>query len=232
MDYDARTVLHIGFHKTGTSSIQAFLGRNRAELLLEDYQFYRGDPAADNHVELHGAAMRPGRLSTFRHLHAGRLGFDDAYRAAVAGRLAAFAADARGRRLLFSAEGLSLLRHDDEVTWLRDQLPGPVQIIAALRAPHAYRDSYIAELGRIALPLPPPAVDDFHYIAPDSWLWDYETRLAPWRRVFGAEAVKVLDYDAETARHGSMVPAFLEVLGVKDRFTPDTWEDIFLNRRG
>ncbi|MFG1428229.1 hypothetical protein [Roseixanthobacter glucoisosaccharinicivorans] len=226
----AGSIVHIGFHKTGTTSIQHVLDGARDALLQAGCAFYSGRHFADNHVELHAAAMRLHRPSTFR-LGSG-LVFDETYRRTVAQELAAFGAAHTGRACLFSAEGVCLLRHGDEVAWLRNALPQPVRIIACLREKAAYRASYRAQLERVR-DLWGGAIqrEEYNYTEDDSWLWDYDARLAPFREGFGSDSVTVLDYDALTAAHGSIVPGFLEAIGLGDALPPQAWAGLFLNTR-
>ncbi|MFG1395603.1 hypothetical protein [Roseixanthobacter pseudopolyaromaticivorans] len=224
------SIVHIGFHKTGTNSIQHVLGYGRDDLLRAGWVYYTGRHLINNHVELHAAAMRPGRISTFR-LESG-LVFDEAYRSAVEQDLLALRVAHVGRTCLFSAEGICLLRYRDEVAWLRDVLPQPVRIVACLREKTAFMASYRAQLqrsrhlwGDVIRP------DEYHYTADDSWLWDYEARLAPFREVLGDDAVTVLDYDALTAAEGTIVPGFLRAIGMRDVLPPEAWSGLFLNVR-
>ncbi|MFG1422280.1 hypothetical protein [Roseixanthobacter liquoris] len=224
------SIVHIGFHKTGTNSIQHVLGHGREALLRAGCAYFSGRHLVDNHVELHAAAMRPHRPSTFR-LGSG-LVFDESYRASVAQELAAFGASHAGRICLFSAEGLCLLRHEDEIVWLRDVLPQPVRIIACLREKTAYMASYRAQLERVrSLWGGVIQREEYNYTEDDSWLWDYEARLAPFRQVFGTDSVMVLDYDSITETQGSIVPGFLDCLGLRDALPPEAWAGLFLNAR-
>lgn len=226
----AGSIVHIGFHKTGTTSIQQVLGRGREALLQAGCAYYIGRHMADNHVELHAAAMRPHRPSTFR-LGSG-LVFGETYRQTVARELAAFGAVHAGQTCLFSAEGVCLLRHGDEVAWLRDALPQPVRIIACLREKAAYMASYRAQLEKVRhLWGGVIQRDEYNYTEDDSWLWDYDSRLAPFRDVFGSDCVTVLDYDAVTEAQGSIVPGFLEAIGLRDVLPPQAWAGLFLNVR-
>jgi hypothetical protein len=226
----AGSIVHIGFHKTGTTSIQHVLGCGREALLQAGCAYYAGRHMADNHVELHAAAMRPHRPSTFR-LGSG-LVFDETYRRTVARELASFGVAHAGQTCLFSAEGVCLLRHEDEVAWLRDALPRPVRIIACLREKAAYMASYRAQLEKVRHMWGGIIQrDEYNYMEDDSWLWDYDARLAPFRAAFGSEQVTVLDFDAVTKAQGSIVPGFLESIGLRDALSTQAWAGLFLNSR-
>lgn len=63
-----KSIVHIGTHKTGTTSIQNFLWQRREWLRDHGYAFYQGMHIGDNHAELHASAMRAHRNSPFRHV--------------------------------------------------------------------------------------------------------------------------------------------------------------------
>lgn len=223
------SILHIGLHKTGSSSIQAFLSLQRDLLHSNGLNFYTGmhDPA--NHVELHVAAMRPDRYSTFK-LKTGLSGtreYRDAVRTHILAQQQAYPAET----LVFSGEGTSLLAHADELRSLHELLPQPVRVVAYLRNPQDYVASHRSQL----------AGSGFGYLADDpasilflgegTWLTDYEARLKEFRLVFGPENVLTFDYDAEVRERGSVVPSFIErVLCIEDVPTA-TWEELYLNKR-
>lgn len=224
-----RSVVHIGFHKTGTTSIQHFLAANSAKLKQLGVAFYEGQHLSNNHVELHLAAMRPERTSPFKLLR--NIDCDEIYRAATIARIGDFAECHRGRILLFSAEGISLLRYEDEVAYLREMIPGPVKIVAYLRNPAQYLASYTDQLLKMGIRPDRSDRDSFAYVRGDSWLLDYDARLRPFRRVFGARQVDVIDYDLESTKRESVIPSLLDTIGVRAHFSVDDWSGMYLNQR-
>lgn len=222
-------VLHVGIHKTGSTSIQSFLNANRERLRACDIDFYEGHHIASNHVELHAAAMREDRSSPFKLDN--DLTVDAAYRSATAARLNDQLARSTSPRILFSAEGLSYLRHPDEMARLKALLPGDdIRIIFYVRDRNTFLSSYRGEMERHRL----PAVidrDSFAYVADDSWLADFNTRIDAFRSAFGRASVTVVDYDREMRRTGNIIPSFLRSIGVEGAFEQDSWSDIFKNRR-
>lgn len=207
-----QTIIHAGFHKTGTTSLQAFLRSHRAVLKRASTAFYKGMFRDGNHVELHAYAMRAERPSGFKARNALRV--DEAFRDRVARSVRNFLRKNRDRNALFSNEGVSLLRYPDEFERLaalfdRRQL----RFVFVRREPERWWTSYrnqVASLG-LGSDLPP---DHFANVEPDSWLRDLDARLGAFRAHFGAEAVSVVDYDAAMAAQGNVIPALCDALGI------------------
>lgn len=222
-----RCIVHIGFHKTGTTSIQHFLRTKREKLGGLGIHFFAGAHFDGNHVELHAATMRPDRTSTFR-VKSG-LTFGDEYYRRTADRIAGFVQKTGNETALFSAEGLSLLCHADETERLAGMLPADVSIVAYLRNREDYLRSHARQIARSGQAQAHDKASHA-YFGPDSWLVDYEYRLSAYRATFGAPNVHVVDYDEAVARDGSVIPSFLRLLGVSDVFAAKDWRDIRLNR--
>lgn len=65
-----KVFLHIGPHKTGTTTIQTFLRRNTAELLRLGYHYPCTNPSIDNHHDLAIGLRSPSLLGkTIRRIH-------------------------------------------------------------------------------------------------------------------------------------------------------------------
>lgn len=222
-----RVVLHIGTHKTGSTSLQYFLDRERDKLWDCGIAYFQGRHIRDNHVELHAAAMRPDRPSPFK-LDTG-LVVDADYVASVRRALRDFV-DAAGDRLcVFSAEGMSYLRYMDEVSTLKSFFPdADIDILVYLRERESYRRSHQSQFDRrvAAGRLIDPSFAD---LGPGSWLLDYEARLRPFKTVFGEAHVHVVDFDAARVSDGSVIPSCLRFLGVDHHFAPVDWRSIALN---
>ncbi|HET6377253.1 MAG TPA: hypothetical protein VFG05_02935 [Methylocella sp.] len=222
-----QSVVHIGFHRTGSTSIQAFCWRFRRRLAKLGIAMYEGWHRPANHVELHVGAMRPERMTPFK-FKAGLNG-GPSYRRMVEQRLSRFIGSASQDKFLFSAEGLSYLREEDELAWLRNILPGKAVIVACLRDPAEYLRSYRLALMRhgIAESSDP---DSIAYTRAGSWLLDYPARIEPFRMAFGPENVILIDYGKEVYKSGTIIPSFLRVLGVENDFCDQDWSAFFLNR--
>ena len=210
--------VHIGFHKTGSTSIQHFLLSNRKRLSDLGICFYNGRHIHENHVELHASTMRAGRESTFRSKSG--LTFDKTYLDETRAQVSTFIDSINHGTALFSAEGLSLLRHVDEVALLASMLPANTQIIAYTRNIDDDRRSHIQQFEKSGIELSDDP-DCYTYMTDDSWMLDYDLRLPPYRQQFGHENVHVIDYDKVFAVEQGVIPSFLSTLGIRDKFNED-----------
>jgi hypothetical protein len=208
-------VLHIGTHKTGSTSLQKFLLDNAMLLGRHGIGLYRGQFRVANHVELHLAAMRYDRDSFAKLRLSKNTTVDADFSKRVGMRVRRFVETCRSPRVLFTSEGLSLLRHDDEIDRLRtilDAANAEVSIVLYLRNKDDFLRSYIHQLHKVATRT---AATDFWsalYVEPDTWLTDYDSLIAAYERGFGAKSVITIDYDAEMRQVGNIIPSFLNVL--------------------
>lgn len=206
---EPKVVLHIGFSKTGTTSIQHWLRDH--EGLLSEYgvRFPRGWLRLNNHFELPLTLMRPDRMMHGRTR--GDEWRDPKWRSSVLQQVYDDVQAHSNEVTILSAEVLSQLRYDDEVLPLR-LLLGDAQVVAYLRN----KDDYLASLAaHYCKPGMPGLSDDpeaYNHVTPDSWVADYDALLAPWRACFSR--VATIDYDAVTAFEGSVIPSFLRSLGL------------------
>jgi len=205
-----RAIVHIGTHRTGTTSLQGFLGAaDRTLLRPQGFRYYTGVHQGAGHVELHMAAMREGRSSPARR------SFRPIPKSTVTARVQAFLALAGKDTSVFSGEGLSYLRHLDEIEALKEVFIGAdVRIVLYLREKQSFLRSYRAFLEHANL----RTHDDpqsFGYAEDDTWLLDYDALVAAYERGFGRRNVTVLKYEREVARHGGVVGSFLAAIGVQ-----------------
>lgn len=222
-----KCIIHIGFHKTGSSSIQHFLKINRDRLKTHGYWFYSGEHIDGNHVELHAASMRRERSSTFKLKS--EFEFDEQYFLNTKARLREFIARVGENSAIFSADSLSLLRYADETDCLASMLPRDVSIIAFLRNRQDYRRSHSSQLKRAGFRNVTDK-DSHAYMEEDSWMFDYELRLKSYRETFGLENVHIVDYDEACDRDGSIIPSLLSLLNLERSFASEDWQDIRLNQ--
>jgi hypothetical protein len=220
-------VLHVGLHKTGTTSLQAFLASNRLKLERLGFAYYKGLHSPDNHVDLHAVPIRPEQGSPFlANNPTARSKIADAE---VRQHISALCERERDRVKIFSNEGISYLKYRDEVEALRALFPDEdVRVVIYLRDPQEYLASYRVEMKKHKMPevIRP---DSFAYTEDDTWLIDYEGRLRAFREIF--PAFHAIDYDAEVRQCGSVIPSFLRLLGIEHEFARDEWVGFWLNRR-
>jgi hypothetical protein len=222
-----RIVVHAGFHKTGTTSIQSFLSKNRhtlkskADIFFPMGRFYNG-----NHDELSGACLRRERETGFkiRTKYDGTAEFNT-----LQFILDDFAKNLSESTMLFSSEGVSYLRYADEIEKLDRLLPAAERHFIFYRRNAAdWQRSFQAE---VAWAGEPKDRDAWNYVADDSWLLRFDERIDAFRKVFGPDAVTVIDYDASVAADRSVIPSFLRALNIADYFEPWQWQDIWDNSR-
>lgn len=223
-------VLHVGTHKTGSTSLQHFLHDHRDGLLAASGIAYPpGLVIPSSHAELPLVAIRPDLMWP------ARLRFpetrDPRWLAVAATRIRAHLDSAPHPVTVLSHEDLSYLRFDEEAATLRSALGArPVHVVVFLRDPAAFLFSYRAQLAATGFP-PSDDPSSFAYAAPGSWLADFDALTDAYRRGFGADSVTVLDYDAALEVDGSAIPAFTDLLGI-DRSSLPPLDRYFLNRAG
>jgi len=202
------SIVHIGLHKTGTTSIQHFLQMKRDRLEQLGFHFYKGMHIDGNHVELHAAAMRSDRTSTFKMKS--NLVFDEAYLKMTSDRVREFLGKVESGSTIFSAEGLSLLRHLDETERLASILPDEVSIIVYCRNPTDYLRSHANQLRKSGI-ADTTEKTSHAYMEADTWMADYDLRLMSFRKTFGQDNVHVIDYDEVCGRDGGVIPSRIQL---------------------
>jgi len=225
---EKRIVIHVGVHKTGSTSIQEFLRAHRTTLHELGTDFYLGVHFPSNHVELHTATMRVDRASPFKLDRDLRV--DEAYRQQVKERVSTYVRNTTCQCVVFSAEGLSYLRYQDEMERLKAMFPeGRIEIVMYIRDARSFLASYRKEMKKHVMPEVIDK-DSFAYTGEDSWLVDFDSRLSAFRGTFGAQNVRSLDYDEELRSARNIIPSFLRVLEIETYFQPQDWRGFFLNR--
>ncbi len=225
-----RILLHIGNHKTGTTSIQQFCRDENPRLLERVGAFYPpGFLIPLIHSDLPLLSMRaerewPASLKFPQTRNADWL-------ASAHRHVRSQIEESQATTLVYSHEDLSFVRFDDEVGRLRELLGGTeVRVVVFLRDKHAFLDSYRTQLRSMGLPLSSDP-NSFANVDDDSWLTDYDALVDVYARGFGAQNVEVIDYDATVERDGSVVPAFAALLGISKDSLPPLGR-YFLNRSG
>jgi len=193
-------LLHIGTHKTGTTSIQAFL---REELGAPTFPV--GLYLPDNHIECVVAWARPQLFYLPPDTNV-------SMRKQAATERLERELGSSAPTLVYSCETLSLMREPAELQRVRAACGDrELHVVLYTRSPDAFLPSYAftrALLG--AKPSSDP--DSVDYVEADSWLVDYAPRIALWQRY--ADRVTVMDYDEVCARDGSVIPSFAALVGV------------------
>ncbi|MCP5093878.1 MAG: hypothetical protein GY949_23485 [Gammaproteobacteria bacterium] len=205
-------ILHIGMHKTGSSSIQRTLvGWQSEHLVYADL----GKPNPANHSAalstLFGADdtaqdlhRRDGRsLEDIARLRSHwRTGFDRVL------------ADPARRDVIFSAEALSIWYLERSIVEaLHSALSaafGRIRVIAYIRPPVSFMQSIFQQYIKGGL-------DE---LLPDLLYPRYQARLEKWIEVFGSDAVELIRFSPETLVGGGAVTDFAARTGVDLSGTP------------
>jgi hypothetical protein len=207
-------VLHIGTGKTGTSSIQYFMRRNRARLgqlgLL-----YPKAPGQTRHARL-GLFIQPDEAL------AGR----PAWRRQGASSPAAFRRRFR-RRLLreIDQSGLSRVLFSDEALYgsseqalrqlrhFTDEIAGSLRVVVYLRRQDDHLVSQYQQLVKVGETR--RLVERAQ--AEPAKFYDYDARLQMWARLLEPTALAVRTFERESFVDGSLYQDFLQAAGVDGR---------------
>jgi hypothetical protein len=225
MSKTRRLFLHAGTHKTGTTSIQAML-RDAGETIA-----HAGIKVV---LDLPGATMMPTNCNAVSHAFirdtvfsptrinkriAPRFGEAETIR-----HLMTQLADSRFETLLMSSECFCYMRTRTERKHLERHLAGfELRPFLYFRNDAGWRKSWDSQMAK------EPYVTTFRRRFPekfdfDDWYFDRDAIVSFWRGV-STDAV-FLDYDKEVAEKGSVIPSFLDFVGLPQSLAGD----YFLNR--
>jgi hypothetical protein len=207
-----RAIIHIGTKKTGSTSIQGFLARQRRHLAAQGACYPRS-PGPIVHVKLHGllarrrSAAKPG------------LDAESVDSSKLSDFPRAFAREMQNLpptvdRVILSEERLSLLRLEDEIAELKALLQphfDEFTIVVYLRSQASYMASRYSEQLRLCSFEGPD-----HIVSTPERLWPYDYRALTdrWAAVFGATAVTPRIYERTGGKNFDSVADFLGVCGL------------------
>ncbi len=205
--------LHIGTHKTGTKSFQAWLLDHRAQLRARRVaictETSRSFGEVANCFAFANATLRPTLITQARMTgHARPAG--PWRRALMRARLARTLADPAADRFILSAEALCFAREPDELARLRYLLRTDLEIVpvVCLRDLAGWRESWSAYLTRSSAGHRRDHGSGTDDIRGD-WYFDPPAILSFWQRL---GPVRTVDYDSAVARDGSVIPALLAAM--------------------
>jgi hypothetical protein len=216
--------VHIGTHKTGTTSFQRWANDSREALRDRGIHVFEGLYDLTN-IALALLCVRPNRtIPPQRFIMDSRL---DEWRTDAVDYVSRQVAQP-SPDILVSAEDLSLLRFPDEVERLVELLaPRQVEVAVCLRNPEDFLRSYRAEMDRLGEP--PSEFSSSHtYYGDDTWLTRWDEMLATWRSVVGEANVRAFSYEDAMAAEGTTIPGVLEALGVSSVGLPE-WTSYHAN---
>lgn len=212
LDQPLDLVLHIGSGKTGTSSVQNFLHRNR-ERLAELGHLYPRSPGRDRHTQLGHFVMPDKQLVKINTWQS--QDFDDPEE---------FRRDFR-RRLVseVNASGLAHVIMSDEALYgaptgalsrmraFTDQVARSVRVLVYLRRQDDHlisRYQQVVKVGEVRRLAERTASMDL------SWTYDYHARLSAWRRLLEPTELVVRRFEPDRFAQGSLYQDFLDAAGV------------------
>ncbi|MEQ8410439.1 MAG: hypothetical protein RIB52_02685 [Erythrobacter sp.] len=224
--------IHVGPHKTGTTSIQEFLRQESgrvedlgASVFLESSRIQRGrnDAARANAWALAHCFIR-AELPTPMRLNGSQSSEKAACEQQV-DRFRDWARTSRGDRLIVSSEAFSFLRTEAEAEALERCFEGlfdRIVPIIAFREVGKRRRSWDRQLDTMGVAGRIASLGDAERVDAD-WYFDWEALRGFWER-FGEP--RIIDYDAALEQDGSILPAFLAAAEL-DAIDVET--DYFLN---
>lgn len=188
--------VHIGLHKTGTSSIQAFLRKNKPALMERGWLYPRTGWTAGGHHNLAYELL-------------GRKRFSEA-----AGRLSELAGEIAGApNAVLSSEEFEFLELD-EVRRLKAALDGrEARIVVYLRRQDELIGSTYAQQVKMGARMKP--FEEYARASLYNPRFDFSQLLARWGGVFGADALDVAVVSGQTEGQ-RLYDDFLARLGLND----------------
>lgn len=195
------TIIHIGQHKTGTTSIQKFLFEKRDELLKEGVYIPINVGGYENisHFVLNVYSLNEERFSSMkRQLIETGVSLNELSTKLKEDIKQTYvdAAKHNCHKVIWTNEGLYLLNTVEEYKRLVDLFQGystEIEVVCCFRDVDSYRRSYIKQLekeGTAASSNP----DSYRYVESDSWLFDYKRKKELLSRVF--DKSKFFDYES------------------------------------
>lgn len=204
--------LHIGSGKTGTSSIQHLLDRNR-QRLLELGVLYPRTPGAARHVRFGLHLLPDEQLVAMRQYR--RSGFDTPaqFRADVASQLLTEVATSGSPGVLLSDEALYGLPVAalERLRRFTDRHAGRVRVVCYLRRQDDHlvsRYQQVVKIGETRRLAERTRQTDF------SQTYDYHARLLAWDRVVEPDSTVVRPFEPHAFVAGSLYEDFFDAAGV------------------
>ena len=200
----AKCILHVGMHKTGTTSIQ-----NSLQALDDGNFYYARMLAKPNHSVTISSIFHIGNKShVARKLT--RNGKMDADQMAAAARpeLVASIVAANGRTLVISGEGILRMSREELSllkAYLVDHGIDDIVVMAYVRAPVAYISSAMQQKLKIG---------NIRSLRLETCFPDYRDKFEKFDMVFGAGKVKLVKFDPEAFPDRDVVADFCQRTGI------------------
>ena len=207
--------IHIGHYKTGTTALQVFLAHNRRFLLRNGVDYLREGLDHAKHSRAAFCLLRAAQVGTLMHGYR-----DPTPPEAVWQRLLDAVRASRAPAALISSEEFMRLgahpaaaaRLEAVIAQARAAGDLRFRILAWLRAPDDHLRSWYNQLVKMGVRVPGYDAALCHVVEPVHV--DYGLALAPWIRIFGADAVTLRPYDPASRHDNGLLRDFLDVLGI------------------
>jgi hypothetical protein len=208
--------LHIGTEKTGTTTIQRYLAKNREGLLAQGI-LYPLSLGEQNHLALTACSMNSSTLDPL-HARCGIRRRDEVgpYRKKIMNELTREAAEAGASSVIFSNEHLSTkVRTPKEVRSVKeicDSVAATTKVVVYLR------NQADLLVSRYATAIKAGGTDKFSFLMSSgvAAFLDYSQMLSPWCEVFGRENVVVRRFEVADFPDGDLLKDFVAQTGIDD----------------
>ena len=202
--------LHIGTHKTGTTSFQAFMHEQAGDLRAHGVEPWCERAGVSNAWQLAHHFLRedlptPMRLS----------GLSSTKPEGVMKRFVRHVEKSDRPAHLVSSEAFCFARSPAESEALKIELKDLfswIRPVVVFRAASDWRRSWLTQLSKMKITAAIEAVPEHNRVSAD-WYFDQSAITAFWREI---GSLTVIDYDQEMARNASILPALQSAIGLSD----------------
>lgn len=210
-----KTIIHIGQHKTGTTSIQNFLQDNKNALVKNGLYVPLSIAGHDNpsHYILNVYALNDDRFSSKKESILAKKGkkyfkkLESNLKKDI-GNIYKDAVRKHCNEVIWTNEGLYLLNTVEEYQRLLNlfsQYSDEIEVVCCFRDVELYRESYIKQLKKQKISVSDDP-DSYRYVETDSWLFDYDRKKYLLSEVFQGRVY--FDYDST-----DNVKKFMDIIG-------------------
>ncbi|WP_244263177.1 hypothetical protein [Thioalkalivibrio thiocyanoxidans] len=212
MNDTSRLYLHVGTHKTGTTSIQTLM-EDRVSLFTEAGVIPLLTPDGKaNQYSLAHRFIRP-EVRTPMRLRQAKPVVERAVQDKMLDHVRKSIGESRYSSFLLSSEAFSFLREDRERRELEAtvlKLVDEVIPILVMREERAWRKSFGGQIRKMGIQAQCAELEEAE--RPDGvWYYDREALFEFWGRV---GPLITIDYDAALRRDGDVIPSFLAAVGI------------------
>lgn len=215
--------IHIGHFKTGTTALQVFCVTNRRKLAHHGVPYSTESLNHAKHSRLAFSLYRKAGVTTLMHGFA-----DDTSPEVHWNGVLNELMSGRAPAALISSEEFMRLGSHPEAERILASIIAPwrekidFRIIAYLRPPNSHLRSWYNQLIKMKEPVPDyntavtSTMEAVHY--------DYALALAPWRRIFGDESIRLRTYREEFKNNTEIFHDFLTTLGIECAHDMSGWK--------